>query len=159
MIVALGCFTIKTFTYKRMVSTSNEFCLLEFSFGIKENALTWVMSYLTERTQYGSVADKTSPDVVLLFGCIRWIRSRTKELLYVYQTSRHNNKYYCIQDPVSYIQSTEWNNTSVSKPSDRNIYTSENALICVLVIFEGTKKPYSNVRKEIILSISSQAVE
>ena len=26
-----------------------------------------------------------------------------------------------VQDPVSYIQSTEWNNTSISKRSDRNI--------------------------------------
>ena len=36
---------------------------LEFSFGIKENALTLVKSYLPDRTQYVSVAKKTSPDV------------------------------------------------------------------------------------------------
>jgi len=39
------------------------------------------------------------------------------------------------------------------------IYTSENAPIRVLFTFEGTKKPYSNVRREILPSISSQAVE
>jgi len=41
---------------------------LEFSFGIKKKALTWVKSYLTDRTQCVSVANKTSPDVGLLFG-------------------------------------------------------------------------------------------
>jgi len=34
-----------------------------------------------------------------------------------------------IQDPVSYVQSTEWNSTSVSKRSDRNMCTSEIAPI------------------------------
>ena len=33
-----------------------------------------------------------------------------------------------VQDPVSHIQSTEWNSTTVYKRSDLNIYTSENAL-------------------------------
>jgi len=33
------------------------------------------------------------------------------------------------QDRVSYIQSTEWNSSSVSKRSDRHIYTSEIAPI------------------------------
>jgi len=64
-----------------------------------------------------------------------------------------------IQDPVSYLQSTEWNSTIVSKRSDRNIYTSENAPIWVLVTFEGIKKPYSIVRREILPSISSQAMK
>ena len=31
-----------------------------------------------------------------------------------------------VQDPVSYVQSTEWDSTSISKPPDRKIYTSEN---------------------------------
>jgi len=41
---------------------------LEFSFGIKEKALTWVQSYFADRTRSGSVANKTSPDVGFLFG-------------------------------------------------------------------------------------------
>ena len=41
---------------------------LQFSFGIKEKALTWVKLYLANRTQCVSVVDKTSPDVGLLFG-------------------------------------------------------------------------------------------
>ena len=40
----------------------------EVSFGIKENALIWVKSYPSDRTQCVSVVDKTSPDVGLLFG-------------------------------------------------------------------------------------------
>jgi len=36
-----------------------------------------------------------------------------------------------VQYRISYIQSTEWNSNSVSKLSDRNIYTNE--------------KPYSNI--------------
>jgi len=61
-----------------------------------------------------------------------------------------------VQDPVSYIQCIEWNSTTVSKRSDRKIYTSENSLIQVLLTFEGTNKPYSNVWREILPS--SQAV-
>jgi len=34
-----------------------------------------------------------------------------------------------VQDLVSYIQSIEWNSTTVSKRSDRKLYTSENAAI------------------------------
>jgi len=34
-----------------------------------------------------------------------------------------------VQDPVSYIQSTERNSTNVSKRSDQKIYTNENAPI------------------------------
>ena len=41
---------------------------LEYAFGIRENALTWVNSYLGYRTQCVSVADKTSPDVDLYIG-------------------------------------------------------------------------------------------
>jgi len=41
---------------------------LEFSFGIKEKALTSVKSYLANRTHRVSEANKTSPDVSLLFG-------------------------------------------------------------------------------------------
>ena len=41
----------------------------------------------------------------------------------------------------------------------KKIYISEKAPIWVLFTFEGTKKPYSNVRREILPSISSQAVE
>ena len=41
---------------------------LEISFGIKEKASTWVKLYLVYRTQCVSVANKTSPDVGLLFG-------------------------------------------------------------------------------------------
>jgi len=40
---------------------------LEFSFGIKEKALTRIQSYLTDITQYVSVTDKTSPDVGFIF--------------------------------------------------------------------------------------------
>jgi len=41
---------------------------LEISFGIKEKDLTWEKPYLTERTQYVSLAEKTSPRIGLLFG-------------------------------------------------------------------------------------------
>jgi len=41
---------------------------LEFSFGIKEKALSWVKLNLAYRTQCVSVANKTSPDVGFLFG-------------------------------------------------------------------------------------------
>ena len=34
-----------------------------------------------------------------------------------------------VQDPVSCVQSTEWNSSSVSKRFDRKIYTGENAPI------------------------------
>ena len=40
---------------------------IEFSFSTKERALTWVKSYITDRTQSISVDDKTSPDVSLHF--------------------------------------------------------------------------------------------
>jgi len=40
----------------------------EFSFGIKEKALTWLKSYLADKTQCVSVTDITSPDIGLLFG-------------------------------------------------------------------------------------------
>ena len=43
------------------------------------------------------------------------------------------------QDPVSYIQSTEWNSNTTSKRSDRKLYTTENASIRVLFILESTK--------------------
>ena len=42
--------------------------LLEFSFGIKERALTWVMLYLNDRTPCVLVVAKTSPDVGFRFG-------------------------------------------------------------------------------------------
>ena len=38
---------------------------LEYFFGIKEKALNWVKSYLADRTQCVSVANKTSPGVGL----------------------------------------------------------------------------------------------
>ena len=41
---------------------------LEFSFGIKEKALTWVKSYLTDRTPCVSLTNRISPNVGLLFG-------------------------------------------------------------------------------------------
>ena len=47
-----------------------------------------------------------------------------------------------VQDPVYYVQGTELNSTSVSKRSDRKIYTSENTPIWFLFTFEGTKKAY-----------------
>ena len=37
---------------------------LELSLGFKGKALTWLKSYLSDRTQCVSVADKTSPDHV-----------------------------------------------------------------------------------------------
>jgi len=64
-----------------------------------------------------------------------------------------------VQHPVSYVQSTEWNSATVSKRSDSKICTSENVPIRVLFTFDGTKKPHSNVRTEILQNISSQAVE
>ncbi|KAK2145807.1 hypothetical protein LSH36_656g01010 [Paralvinella palmiformis] len=47
-------------TMTALISTDKR---LEFSFGIREKALTWVKSYIAERTQGVSVADKTSLDV------------------------------------------------------------------------------------------------
>jgi len=44
---------------------------LEISFEIKEKALTWVKSYLANITQCILVANKTSPDVGLLFGVLQ----------------------------------------------------------------------------------------
>jgi len=41
---------------------------LEVSFDIKEKALTWVKSYLADRTPCASVANKTLPDVGIHFG-------------------------------------------------------------------------------------------
>ena len=41
---------------------------LAFFFGIKKKPLTWLKSYLTNRTSCISVTDKTSPDVCLHFG-------------------------------------------------------------------------------------------
>ena len=42
--------------------------LSEFSFGIKEKALTWIKSYLNDGTQCILVTNKTSPEVGILFG-------------------------------------------------------------------------------------------
>ena len=64
-----------------------------------------------------------------------------------------------VHNPASYIRSTERNSTSVSKRSDPNLYISENAPIGVLFTFDDTKKPHSNVRREILPSISYQGVE
>jgi len=44
---------------------------LEFSFGIKEMVLTWVSSYLTDKTHCVSIANKISSDVSLLFGVLQ----------------------------------------------------------------------------------------
>ena len=45
---------------------------LEFFFGIKEKALSWVKSNLTYRTQCVSVGNKASPDLGLLLGVPQW---------------------------------------------------------------------------------------
>ena len=47
---------------------------LEFSFGIKEKALTWVKSYLTDRSRCVSMTNETSPDVGDSFWCTTGIR-------------------------------------------------------------------------------------
>ena len=52
-----------------------------------------------------------------------------------------------VQYTVSYIQSTEWNSTSVSERSES--YS----------LLRVPKKPYSNVPRDILLNISSQAME
>ena len=64
-----------------------------------------------------------------------------------------------VHDPVSHIQNTEWNSTTISKWSNPKLYISDKATIWVLFIFDDINKPYNNVRREILPSISSQAVE
>jgi len=76
---------------------------LEFSFGIKEKALTWVKSYLADRTQCVSVANKTSPDVGLLFGVPQGSVSGPKHYcMYTKPVGeiikRYNIKYHCYAD-------------------------------------------------------------
>ena len=43
------------------------------------------------------------------------------------------------QDPISHIQSTEFNKTTVSKQSNPKLYNSGNAAILVLFTFDSTK--------------------
>jgi len=73
---------------------------LEFSFGIKEKAVTWVKSYLTDSTRCVSVADKTSPDVGLLFGVSQGsVLGPKNYCMYTKPVSdiikRYNIKYHC----------------------------------------------------------------
>ena len=73
---------------------------LEFSFGIKEKALTCVKLYLADRIQCVSVANKTLPDVGLLFGVPQGSVLRPKNY-YMYTKpvgeiiKRYNIKYHC----------------------------------------------------------------
>ena len=46
-----------------------------------------------------------------------------------------------VQDPVSHIQSTECNNTTVSKRSEPKVHTTENASIRVLFTIDGINEP------------------
>ena len=76
---------------------------LEFSFGIKEKALTWVKSYLADRTQCVSVANKTSPDVGLLFGVPQGsVLGPKNYCMYTKPVGeiikRYNIKYHCYAD-------------------------------------------------------------
>ena len=93
---------------------------LEFSFGIKEKALTQVKSYLADRTQCFSVANKTAPYLRSSFWCTTGVRFRTKELLYAYQTSikQYSIKYHCyVDDTQVYMtlkRSDKWNDISSS---------------------------------------------
>ena len=53
-----------------------------------------------------------------------------------------------VQDPISYIQTIEWNSTTVSKRSvlwSIKVYTCD---IHRMFTFDGTKKPHSNVQRE-----------
>ena len=52
-----------------------------------------------------------------------------------------------VQDPVSYIESTEWNSTTVSKWCDLNRYNSETTAIWVLFTFDDNKKAHNNLRR------------
>jgi len=76
---------------------------LEFSFGIKEKALSWVKSYLIDRTQCVSVANKTSPDIGLLF-CVpqRSVLEPKNYCMYTKPVGeiirRYNIKYNCSTD-------------------------------------------------------------
>ena len=47
-----------------------------------------------------------------------------------------------LQNPVSQIQSTEWNNTNITKSkwSGPKVYTSETIAICVLYTFDIKKQ-------------------
>jgi len=78
---------------------------LEFSFGIKEKALTWVKSYVADRTQYISVANKKSPDVGLLFGVPPGsVLGPTNCCMYTKPVGeiikRYNIKYHCYTDDI-----------------------------------------------------------
>ena len=66
---------------------------LEVSFGIKEKALTWVKSYLADRTECVSVANKTSPNVSILFGVPYGPVLGPNN--YCMHTKRYNIKYHC----------------------------------------------------------------
>ena len=72
---------------------------LEFSFGIKGKALTWIKSYLADRTQCVSVANKTSPDLSLFGvpqGSVLWPKNYcmyTKSVGEIIK--RYNIKYHC----------------------------------------------------------------
>jgi len=82
---------------------------LEFSFGIEEKALTWVKSYLTDRTQCVSVMDKTYPDVDLPFGVPQGYVLRSKNYCMYAKLvgeiiKRHNIKnHYYADDTQVYI--------------------------------------------------------
>jgi len=73
---------------------------LEFSFGIKEKALTWVKSYLADRTHCVPVTDKISPDVDLHFGVSQGsVLGPKNYCMYTKPVgeiiTRHNIKYHC----------------------------------------------------------------
>jgi len=96
---------------------------LEFSFGIQKNALTWVKLYLANRTQCVSVANKTSPDVGLLFGVPQGSVLGPKN--YCMNTKpdseiikRYNIKYNCYADDthvyITWKSSDKWDDISSS---------------------------------------------
>ena len=76
---------------------------LEFSFGINEKALTWVKSYLTDRTQCISVCIKHHQAYIFiliyhmdLFWDKKIIVCMRNQLIFLYK--RHNIKYNCNTD-------------------------------------------------------------
>ena len=74
--------------------------------------------------------------------CDKWDNNPSSVEAYIANISTWINSFFqlhsvqlTVQYHVSYIQSTEWNNTTVTKRSDKNNYSSENAPISVPFIF------------------------
>ena len=76
---------------------------------------------------YPPLSDK--PPTVSAEHLVTHTHKREHKMSVLFQLQWLPVRFRSLHDPVSYIQSTEWNSTTLSKQSDPKVYNSENAAI------------------------------